>query len=98
ETPRLDPQVASNARNYDESFIERYHRILDVVTGSVVEERMSSSWLVDRDVIEVFKSLNATMKTLFSGIYYESLPETPVRLSLFRRLTSVFDALMKADP
>src|SRR5216117_4565058 len=69
-----------------------------VVTGSVVEERMSSSWLVDRDVIEVFKSLNATMKTLSSGIYYESLPQTPVRLSLFRRLKSVFDELMKPDP
>jgi len=63
-----------------------------------VEERMSSSWLVDHDVIEVFKSLNATMKTLSSGIYYESLPETPVRLSLFRRLKSVFDELMKPDP
>ena len=98
EKPVLDPQVASKVRNYDESFIERYHTILDVVTGSVVEERMSSSWLVDHDVIEVFKSLNATMKTLSSGIYYESLPETPVRLSLFRRLKSVFDELMKPDP
>ena len=38
------------------------------------------------------------MRTLSSGIYYESLPETPVRLSLFRRLKSIFDELMKPDP
>src|SRR5216117_1171423 len=27
EKPVLDPQVSSKVRNYDESFIERYHRI-----------------------------------------------------------------------
>ena len=38
------------------------------------------------------------MKTLSSGIYYESLPEGPARLSLFRRLKTVFDQLMQPDP
>jgi hypothetical protein len=38
------------------------------------------------------------MRTLSSGIYYESLPEGPVRISLFRRLKDAVDALMKPDP
>src|SRR4030095_7431602 len=38
--------------------------------------------------------LSATMKTLSSGIYYETLPEGPVRISLFRRLKEILDALM----
>src|SRR5262245_49227316 len=81
EKPTLEPQIAAKVHNYDERFVERYHPILDAVTASVLEERSTSAWLVDHDVIEVFKSLSATMKTLSSGIYYESLPQTPLRLS-----------------
>jgi hypothetical protein len=49
---------------------------------------------VDRDVEDVYNALSATMKTLSSGIYYESLPEGPVRLSLFRSLKTILDGLM----
>lgn len=59
---------------------------------------MNSPWLVDNDVIEVFKCVTATMKTLSSGIYYESLPEGPLRLSLFRRVKAILDEIMKPDP
>ena len=52
------------------------------------------SWTVD--VEEVYRALSATMKTLSSGIYYESLPEGAVRISLFRRLKAILDALMTA--
>jgi hypothetical protein len=64
----------------------------------VVEERSLSPWLVDNDVIEVYKALIATMKTLSSGIYYESLPDSTIRVSLFRRLKAVIDKLMTPDP
>jgi hypothetical protein len=59
---------------------------------------VASRELVDSDVIAVFTSLKSTMKTLASGIYYESLPEGPVRLSLFRRLKALLDELMEPDP
>src|SRR6266566_2910123 len=86
EKPIPDPQVAAKVHHYDTRFIERYHPILDTVTRAVIEEHMALRELVDSDVLEVFNSLKATMKTLSSGIYYESVPEGPVRLSLFRRL------------
>jgi hypothetical protein len=38
------------------------------------------------------------MRTLSSGIYYESLPEGPLRLPLFRRLKDGFEEFMKPDP
>jgi hypothetical protein len=85
-------------RSYDNSFVERYQHVLAAVNASVVEERLSSPWIVDNDVLEVYKSLASTMRTLSSGLYYESLPEGAVRLSLFRRLKEVFDGLMKPDP
>ena len=78
--------------------MQRYHHVLKAINKSIAQERPASPWLVDKDVIEVYKALAATMRTLSSGIYYESLPEGTVRLSLFRRLKTVFDELMKPDP
>jgi len=93
-----DPQLAAKIHKYDEKFLHDFSPILDAVSKSVVEERLTSPWLVDRDVIEVYKSLHTTMKTLASGIYYESLPDGPVRISLFRRLKTLIDELMQPDP
>jgi hypothetical protein len=92
-----DAEVAAKIQKYDDAFLHRYHQHLDAISLAVAEECGNSPWLVDNDVVEVYKSLAATMKTLSSGIYYESLPEGPIRLSLFRRLKTVIDELMKPD-
>jgi len=75
--------------------VEKYGPVLQALGKAVAEERLRSPWLVDPDVAEVYKALAATLKTLSSGIYYESLPEGPVRLSLFRALKPILDALME---
>jgi len=93
----LDAATIARIRKYDEAFIDQYQPILNVINQAIVEERLASPWLVDQDVIEVYKALTATMRTLSSGIYYESLPELPLRASLFRRLKAVFDELMLPD-
>lgn len=59
-----------------------------------MEERLAAPWLVDADVADVFRALSATMKTLSSGIYYETLPETPARHGLFKKLKAMLDAMM----
>ena len=93
-----DPRLASIVQGFDKNFIYRHTRVLNPVCLSIYEERKGSPWLVDTDVIEVFKTLVATMKTLSSGIYYETLPEGAVRVSLFRRLKELFDAFMQPQP
>jgi hypothetical protein len=93
-----DPELAAKAYKYDQNFVGRYHPLLDAMTQSVAEERINSPWLVDNDVIEVYKALSATMKTLSSGIYYESLPEGPARVGLFRRLKGLLDEVTQPDP
>src|SRR5262249_12543846 len=97
EKPIIDRELLAKIQKYDNSFVERYHHVLTLINQTIVEERLSSHWLVDNDVIEVYKALAATMRTLSSGIYYESLPDGSVRLSLFRRLKSALDQLMKPD-
>jgi hypothetical protein len=98
DKPIVDQELISKIRRYDNGFFERFQHVLAITNRTVIEERLASPWLVDNDVIEVYKALAATMRTLSSGIYYESLPEGPVRLALFRRLKNVIDELMKPDP
>lgn len=98
EKPLPDPEVARKVHNYDARFMERYNLILDSLTRATVEEHLASRELVDNDVVETLKALAATMKTLSSGIYYESLPNGVARLSLFRRLKALLDELMQPDP
>jgi hypothetical protein len=93
-----DPELARKVEKYSNEFVYRYSQVLDAISRSVVEERLQSPWLVDNDVVEVYKSLSATMKTLSSGIYYESLPDGSVRISLFRRLKAQIDELMQPAP
>ena len=97
EKPVIEPELIARMRKYDNNFLDRYHHVLAAVNAAVTDERMSSPWLVDQDVIEVYKALTTTMRTLSSGIYYESVPDGPVRLALFRRLKDAFDSLMTPD-
>src|SRR6185436_16790648 len=64
EKPTIDPELVAKIRKYDNSFVQRFNFVLMTVNQAVLEERLSSSWLVDRDVIEVYKALAATMRTL----------------------------------
>ncbi len=98
DKPLPDPEVTAKVHQYDMRFFEQYHQVLDSLTNGIIEEHLSSRSLVDNDVLEVFNCLKTTMKTLSSGIYYESLPEGPARLSLFRRLKAVLDELMQPSP
>jgi hypothetical protein len=98
EKPIPDPEVASRVHDFDALFLEQFHPVLDILTLAINEERANTPWLVDNDVIEVLRALKATLKTLSSGIYYESAPEGPVRLGLFRRLKDILDQLMEPDP
>jgi hypothetical protein len=93
-----DPQLETAAQKFDKSFIYRHTPLLNTVCLAIYEERTVSPWLVDTDVIEVFKDLAKTMKTLSSGIYYESLPEGVAQVSLFHRLKQLFDGFMVPQP
>jgi hypothetical protein len=98
EKPIPDPEVAAKAQQFGAELVAHHHVLLDILTVAIVEERMNSAWLVDNDVIEVLKALKTTLKTLSSGIYYEAVPEGPIRQALFRRLKEILDELMQVDP
>src|SRR5690349_25026019 len=66
EKPTIDPELLAKIRRYDDGFLERYNHILTGMNGAVAEARMESPWLVDIDVVEAYRSLASTMKTLAS--------------------------------
>jgi len=95
EKRAFDPELAAQALEYSQGFTSRYGAVIDALVDAVMNERAASPWMLDTDVLEVYKALSATMKTLSTGIYYETLPEGSVRLSLYRRLRSVLDEFMR---
>jgi hypothetical protein len=94
----IDTDLLVRVRSFPKSFINEYGPVLEAIGRSVAEERQTSPWLADVDVMEVYKALAATMTTLSSGIYYETLPDGPARLSLFRRLKTLLDGLLSSNP
>ena len=100
ESERKNPnaEILSRAKAFNQSFFNEYGFLLELLSRSVAEERTTSPWLVDVDVLEVYKALSATMKTLSGGIYYETLPEGNARVSLFRKLKVFLDNLMSPSP
>jgi len=90
-----DPELASRAHHFQNDVLYRLTSVLDAISREVVVARRQLEWMVDTDVINVYKALTATMKTLASGIYYESIPELPVQQALFRHLKALLDQLMQ---
>jgi len=90
-----DANLEAAVQKFDKAFIYRHTLVLNMVCVAICDERAVSPWLVDTDVIEVFGDLAKTMKTLSSGIYYESLPEGVAQVSLFHRLKELFDGFMQ---
>jgi hypothetical protein len=95
DTREPDPDLVSVVQRLDRNFIHRRSAILNAVCLEVMEERKFAPWLVDTDVIETLKSLAATMNTLESGIYYETVPESSIQASLFRRLKTLLDGVLQ---
>ena len=98
ERKEINSELIARARAFNQSFLNEYGPFLELSSRVVAEERLSSPWLVDADVAEVYKALQATMKTLSSGIYYETMPEGNAGQSLFRKLKAFFDTLMSPGP
>jgi hypothetical protein len=89
---RVDPQEMAR---YDEFFLNRFAALIHVLSQAAVTEREQSPGFVDADAVAAYRALQTTMKTLESGIYYETLPEGAARMALFRRLKGVLDEVMK---
>jgi hypothetical protein len=93
----VDPTLSARIQNLGEDFVRRFSWVMDVLCTEVLVEYRTSQWLLDSDVIEAYKALGQSFKTLDSGIYYDSLPENAVQRSLYSRLKGTLEKLMLPD-
>ena len=79
-------------RQFNEQFFYSHGELIASVASALLEERSALPGLVDQDAREAFKALQATMKTLDAGIYYETLPVAGGgATAIYRRLKGVLD-------
>src|SRR5438552_2281792 len=53
-----DPELVARSYRFDERFLNENVALLNFVSMLVIVERQRSPWLVDNDVIEVYKALS----------------------------------------
>jgi len=98
EKKPLTAESAGSIRRFDDAFLHQYGLLIFGIYKEIVEERRLQPTMLDHDVVEVYKSLGATLKTLSSGLLYESLPEGgPMQTVLFRRLRNFIDSLISPE-
>lgn len=91
----VDPELVRRFRQYNDEFLGRFAPALDALSRTVLETRADYPELVDRDAVEVSRALIATLRTLSSGIYYETPPAGgPAAMALFRNIRQRLDTWM----
>lgn len=91
----IDPQLIKRFRQYDDQFLHRFSPALDALSRVVLETRTDYPGLVDQHVVEVTRALSATLRTLSSGIYYDTAPAGgPAAAALFRNAKERLDGWM----
>jgi len=93
----VDPTLNLRIQSLGEDFVRNYSWLMDILCTEVLAEYRTSQWLLDNDVLEVYKALGSSFKTLDSGIYYDSLPESAIQRSLYSRLKGTLEKLMRPD-
>jgi len=95
EAGRQERPVAGSPQ-FSQQFVYRHAGAISALSQAIVEERDVLPALVDADVRKALEALRATLRTLEAGLYYETRPESdPLALSLYRRMKSVLDELMR---
>lgn len=90
EAGRQEPP--SRVNTFGEQFLSRHGATIGAMVQAVIEERAASPALLDSDVMAALAALRATLRTLDSGLYYDTRPEGSLAAaSLYRRLKTLLD-------
>ena len=91
---RHDPRHST--RQFNQQLLYRNTAAINALAHAILEERVRAPGMVDQDVRDALDAVRATMKTLSSGIHYDTLPEGSVAsIGLYRRIKPVLEQLMQ---
>jgi hypothetical protein len=83
------------SREFSQQFRRRNAEFITAFAEAIADHRRTDPGLLDQDVRDAFAALKSTVRTLDSGIYYETLPEGADARSLYRRIRSLLDQLIQ---
>jgi len=80
-----------------DSFLTEREHFIGRIAYHLLRYAVENPKTTDRDVLGAMEKLVRTYQTLASGIYYESLPEEPSQIGLFRDLKTFLDELQEEE-
>lgn len=95
EAGRKNVLSSSSHSRFSPQFLERHGAVINSLAKVIVRERHKAPTLVDRDVNSVIEALATTLRTLESGLYYETRPAGSLAAtSLFQQMKEALDEWM----
>ena len=95
------PVDPSNLPNQDirvsEKFLEENEKLVAFASHCLVQAALSVSGIVDADAREALDALIRTWKTLQSGIYYESFPQSQPATHLYRAMQQGLEEFQRQE-
>jgi hypothetical protein len=96
EAGRAESAPPPRALRFGEQFVSRHGPVITELARAVLDERAASPGLVDADVRATLEALRATVRTLDSGLYYETRPEGSfAATALYQRMKAVLDGCLE---
>jgi len=88
EVPNRDIRVP-------EEFLRDHEPLLIFLGAKILEAALATRGAADSDVREALESMIRTLRTLQSGLYYETKPDNPVAASVQQKVQEGVEALRK---
>ncbi len=80
-----------------ETFLRDHEPLVVAMGVATLTAALSTPGAVDYDLREAFSALIRTLRTLESGLYYETRPENPVAAELSKRIQSAADEFRRIE-
>jgi hypothetical protein len=94
----IDPATLPNRDiAVSEEFLQENEEFLTFLGGSLARAALRTPAVVDFDVREALEASIRTLRTLQSGLYYESLPANPLAAGLSRALQDAISEFRTAE-
>lgn len=88
ELPFKDVELSNN-------FVYEFEMFIGQIAYHLMEYALNNPRTVDPEILEALDKLVRTYQTEQNGLYYESLPESPGALGVYRTLREFIDGLQK---
>jgi hypothetical protein len=95
--PAAGGQDSSPEPRISEQFLAEHEALVSAVGQAVVNAGLTTPGAVDDDVRQAVGALIRTYRTLSSGLYYESLPESAVAARIFRGLQKAIAGFQRGE-